>query len=136
LISIQPQHVEKIIAGAKRWEFRRVWPTENIDALLIYATAPTKRIMAVAEVGQVVRASKSRLWDVAGRQGGITRRVLFDYLAGKQKAVCVELTGVSGFGDGIEPHTIFGDEFRAPQSFRYLSEKELSSVKRAIRNRK
>lgn len=128
LISIQPQYVKKILTGEKRWEFRRSWPKEPIGALLIYSTAPTKRIAAFIEVGEVVRASKSRLWEVGGKQGGISRRALFGYLDGKEQAACIELKRLIRFGDGIEPRQLFGKDFHAPQSFRYLKDDEIARV--------
>lgn len=136
LISIHPQYVGKILSGEKRWEFRRNWPTNDIETMLIYSTLPTKRITALVEIGKVVRASKSRLWDLANSQGGgISRRGLFAYLDGKEQACGLELKRCIGFGDGIEPRELFGNNFRAPQSFRYLKDDEMTLIGNLMRGR-
>lgn len=92
LISIHPTYVERIMSGEKRFEFRRAWARTPVDLLVIYATSPIQRIVAIAEVGRIIRASKSRLWEVARERGaGISRSELFAYLEGKLEGVALEL---------------------------------------------
>ncbi len=108
----------------------------DIETMLIYSTLPTKRITALVEIGKVVRASKSRLWELANSQGGgISRRGLFAYLDGKEQAYGLELKRCIGFGDGIEPRELFGGNFRAPQSFRYLNDDEMTLVGKLTKDR-
>lgn len=127
LISIHPAYVEKILSGEKRLEFRRGWAKAEVNLLVIYATAPVQRVVAVAQLGQVLRGTKSRLWELArAHGGGISRRKLFAYMEGKKHGVALELLRRRRIVGGIDPRSLFGDEFRPPQSFRYLSQGELS----------
>ena len=129
LISIQPVYAEKILTGDKHLEFRRNWATEPIDLLVIYATAPSKKIVATAEIKQVISGSKTKLWNLAKEMGGgISRRKLFAYLEGKKKAFAIELMHVNPIPDGLDPITIFGRDFRPPQSFRYFTDEESLSI--------
>lgn len=129
LISIHPVYVEKILSGEKRLEFRRSWAANQVDYLVIYATSPVQRIVAVTQVGQVVRGSKSRLWELARHKGGgISRRKLFEYMEGKKEGVALELLQTLKIDEGINPYALFGNGFRPPQSFRYLSQSELAML--------
>lgn len=125
LISIHPGYVEKIVSGEKRLEFRRSWAALPVDYLVIYATAPVKRIVAFAEIGQTHRGSKSSLWRLSQLEGGgISRRKLFAYLDGKKDAVALELKRNFRLVNEVDPLDVFGPAFRPPQSFRYLAREE------------
>lgn len=63
LISIHPKFVEKILTGEKRFEFRKHIPSCEISHILIHATTPEKRLVAIAEVEQVLQAPPSVLWE-------------------------------------------------------------------------
>ena len=133
LISVHPCYAEKIISGEKKMEFRRSWATKPVDVLVIYATTPIQRIIALADVKQIFVGSKTKLWNLAkGVGGGISRRKLFNYLDGKKSAVAIELSMVKPIADGIDPKCIFGPEFRPPQSFRYLKDEEYLKLRKLI----
>lgn len=136
LISIHPGYAEKILSGEKRLEFRRSWAVTPVDLLVIYATAPVQRVVALAEVGQVIRGSKTKLWKLAQDEGGgISRRKLFAYLDGKQEGVALQLARRLKIGDGIDPRILFGPEFRPPQSFRYLKPDEFEVLAKHIKGK-
>lgn len=126
LISIHPKYVEKILSGEKRFEFRRGWARTPVDFLVIYATTPVRQIVAIAELGQVIQGTKTKLWALArDKGGGISRRKLFAYMEGKKQGVALELLRTLRIVEGINPLTLFGDDFHPPQSFRYLNQSEL-----------
>lgn len=129
LISIHPVYVEKILSGEKRLEFRRSWAANHVDFLVIYATSPVQRIVAVSQIGHVFRGSKSHLWELARvKGGGVSRRKLFEYMQGKKEGVALELLKVFKIDGGICPHSFLGEGFRPPQSFRYLSHNDFSNL--------
>lgn len=137
LISIHPNYVEKILSGEKRLEFRRGWANIPVGLLVIYATFPVQRIVAIAQLGQVVRGTKSKLWKLArDHGGGISRRKLFAYMEGKKYGVALELLRKLKIVEGIDPRKLFGEEFRPPQSFRYLSQDELNLLSQQLGNKK
>lgn len=129
LISIHPSHVEKIISGEKRLEFRRNWAASPVDMLVIYATSRVRQVVAVAEIKNVFRGSRTNLWNLAKTTGGgISRRKLFAYLQGKKNAFAIELVRVKSITGGLDPALLFGRDFRPPQSFRYLTEEEYAKL--------
>lgn len=130
LISVHPEYVNKIVSGEKLWEFRRTWAKSPVDFLVVYSTSPVKRIMAIIEIGEEIRGSKQKLWELSrDRQGGISRRKLFSYLNGKEEGVALQLKSKFVFKKGIDPNDVFGAGFRAPQSFQYMSQKEWSLIR-------
>lgn len=134
LISVHPDHVEKIISGEKRIEFRRNWAALPVEVLVIYATARVQKVVAVAKVKKIYYGSRTSLWNLAKEiGGGISRRELFAYLDGKKNSFAIELTKVRPFSRNLDPRLIFGKNFHAPQSFRYLKDKELERLNKMIR---
>lgn len=120
LLSVQPQHVERIVTGEKLLEFRRRWTSLPVDALVVYSSSPIQKIMLSARVASVICGSPTFLWEMARKKGGgLTRRELYDYFSGIAKGFAIELADVLRFGDGIDPWRLFRG-FQAPQSFRYL----------------
>lgn len=133
LISIHPIHVEKIVAGLKNLEFRRVWPERAIEALVVYATHPEKRLAAVVEVAGVVRGSKTALWRIAAHEGGgITRQALSAYMQGKSSGVAIRLGQRQVLERNVAARDVFGASFRPPQSFRYLSDSEKVKIRELL----
>jgi predicted transcriptional regulator len=125
LISIHPEHVAKILSGDKNFEFRRTWSRRDVRTLVVYSTAPDKRLAAVVEVVDVIRGSKTQLWSRTSQSGpGLTRRTLFDYLEGKTEGVALALGRRLSLGDDANPAKVFRAPFNAPQSFRFLTESE------------
>jgi len=123
LISIHPEYVNKILSGEKRLEFRRSWTSIPVKLLVIYATSPVQRIVALAEIKQVYVGPKTKLWNLSQKMGGggISRRKLFSYLAGKKNPVAIELAEVQEIPGGLDPKELYGKDFRPPQSFCYLN---------------
>lgn len=122
VISLHPEHANKILAGQKKLEFRRVWAKKSVKAVVIYSTVPVKKIVAIAYVKQVHSGSRNRLWLLAkSLGGGLSRRALYAYFEGKKKGYAIEFEYIKKFKSGINPETIF-ENFRAPQSFAYLDQ--------------
>ena len=133
LISIHPGYADKIIAGEKKLEFRRTWAAKPANVLVIYATYPVQRIVAVANVEQIIVGSRSRLWELARDiGGGISRTDLFSYLNGKTSAVAIEMSEITPIDGGLDPKSLFGRSFRPPQSFRYMKDAEYSKLGRLM----
>lgn len=134
LISIHPEYAEKILSGEKRLEFRRQWAVRQVSRLVIYVTSPVQQIAGIVQLEEVHRGSKNHLWKLAvNKGGGISRRKLFEYMEGKQEGVALELSKLIKFDEGgLSPSQVFGNNFKPPQSFRYLSPAELSKLKNKL----
>lgn len=128
LLSVKPRFAEKIASGLKRVEFRRSWAAKPVGLMVIYASAPTQRIIALVDVDGVVHATPTKLWMQSSARGpGLARADLLSYLDGKDRGYGILLGQVTSPAKPIEPSSVI-EEFRAPQSFRYLSVAELKRI--------
>ncbi|HLO64068.1 MAG TPA: AAA family ATPase [Azonexus sp.] len=136
LISIHPEHAQKIFLGEKRLEFRRVWASRQVSSVVIYVTAPTRKIVGIAYVKEVHRASPTALWNLAKEVGGgLSREQLYGYFKGKKTGYAIEFEQVLRFPHPVDPHDFF-QNFRAPQSFAYVASSLLASLEDELANQR
>ena len=74
LISINPEHVENILKGVKKYEYRKIAAKEDISSIIIYETTPVKRIVAEAEIIEVLMRSPEELWEETKEGSGISKK--------------------------------------------------------------
>lgn len=118
LISINPEHVENIINGTKKYEYRRVAAKQDISSIIIYETFPIKRIVAEAEIEDVLMLSKEELWNVTKDKSGISKEFYDEYFKEKEIAYAYKLGKVTVYE---EPKLLSEYNIKcAPQSFVYL----------------
>ena len=116
VLSIYPEYVKKILSGEKRFEFRRAMPTQKITHIVIYATAPEKRIAAIAEVEKILQASPHALWEKTKYASGISRSTFRKYFSGRTQAFAFKLGQVWE----MPQDTFLPTSFSPPQSFLYI----------------
>lgn len=119
VISINPEHVDKIIRGSKKYEYRRKVAREGVDKLIIYATAPVKKVVAEATVIDILALPPSALWKESEEYSGISTEFFFDYFRGKDIAYAYKLGEVKVYA---EPKSLSDFGLKgAPQSFAYAN---------------
>ena len=74
LLSINPEHVKHILDGSKEYEFRKVRCKKEVDRIVIYSTAPDKKVVAEADVETVIDDSPSVVWEITQHKAGISKR--------------------------------------------------------------
>lgn len=132
LLSVKPRFADLIVAGEKRVEFRRAVPSAEIGLIVVYSSAPTKAIVAVATVKATVCHRMTKLWAISRELGGgLTRAELHQYFSNRDSGYAILLDEVYALPQPISPASFIQD-FRAPQSFRYLSATELDSAFKAL----
>jgi predicted transcriptional regulator len=133
LLSVKPRFADLIVSGTKQVEFRRVWAQEPVPWIAVYSSTPTQQIIGIVEVESVVLASASTLWGLNGSLGGgLTRTELRSYFAGRVKGYAVMLGRVLRPHAPVEPAEVIRG-FRAPQSFRYLTDPEVLRLSRSFK---
>ena len=119
LLSINPQHVERILDGTKRFEFRKVRTRRSITRIVIYSTSPVGLVVGEAEVTGIVEGHPTEVWEATHAHAGITRAFFDEYYAGRDRAVAYRLGEVSEYR---EPRSLADlGVAAAPQSFVYLA---------------
>lgn len=131
LISIHPKYVDDIIRSKKVFEYRKSLPREDVDQLVIYATAPVKKIVAVVQVLRTLNAKPNLLWRQTSKGSGIDKKFFDQYFANIETAHAFHLGKVTEVVNGIELQHL--ESSTPPQSFRYLSAQEVQLVGKAMR---
>ena len=122
LLSINPEYVYKILSGEKKYEYRKFRCKENVDRIIIYATAPEMKVVAEAEIDKVVEGDVLNVWKQTKEFSGISYNFYRKYYKGKKKAYAYRLKNVIVY-DQPKKLIELGVSY-APQSYRYLDEKE------------
>lgn len=118
LLSINPEHVNHILDGSKEYEFRKIKCKEDVNGIIIYATAPVKQVVAEADIDMVLEDTPEEVWAQTKRRSGISAEFFFKYYEGKAKAIAYKLTNLQIYD---KPRTLadYGVS-TAPQSFVYV----------------
>lgn len=118
LLSINPEHVENILSGTKRYEFRKVRCRSEVDRMLIYSTAPVMMVVGEAEIVSIIEDKPEIVWELTSDYSGIAKEFFDNYYKDKNKAVAYKLGKIKKY---LEPLRLsdFGIKF-APQSFVYV----------------
>jgi predicted transcriptional regulator len=118
LLSINPEHVENIINGKKRFEFRRARCRDDVDTIVIYSTSPVMRVVAEVTVDEVIIGNVLDVWNQTKGNAGVSYRFYRKYFKGKNTAVAYKLGTVTEFPQPKELSD-FGAT-HPPQSFAYI----------------
>ncbi len=119
LLSINPEYVESILQGTKLYEYRKFRCREDVDKIVIYATAPQKQVVAEAEIEYIVEDDVLSVWRQTKNHSGITYSFFRKYYKGKKKAVAYRLKNIVIYDKPLSLKDI--GVSCAPQSYRYLS---------------
>lgn len=118
LLSIKPNFAYAILRGEKKYEFRRSIFTRPVDVVVLYATAPVRRVVAEFEVCSVISQPLQTLWDRTKKFAGIGEEYFFRYFQGRVYGHAIEIGEVRPYKSPFCPIERFG--IRPPQSFVYL----------------
>jgi len=122
ILSIKPQHANKIFSGEKKFEFRkRIWTDPYTRKVYVYSSAPIKMIIGHFYINHVFTDHPSGLWDFFDfeREAAISKEEFFEYFGEGITAHAIEITKPLKFQVPINPKE-FDPEFRAPQNFMYI----------------
>jgi predicted transcriptional regulator len=117
-LSIHPEHVDNILRGTKKFEFRKVESRRPVDCIVIYSTAPISTIVGEVDVTGTVDGSPEELWRQTADLSGISRELFDSYYAGRQRAVAYRLGEVRKYENPKQLADLGVSS--APQSFVYL----------------
>ena len=118
LISINPEHVNRIINGTKKYEYRTKAAKQDVKKIIIYETTPVKKVVAEAEIDDVLMMPPEELWKTTSNYSGISKEFFDKYFNGKKVAYAYKLGKVTVYNKPIELKEI--GVKTAPQSFVYL----------------
>lgn len=117
LISIKPEYVKLIMSGDKLYEYRKRLP-KDIQIAVIYATAPTKKVVGEIQIKDVLSMTPKDLWDQTSIQSGLTPEKFFKYFDGVSIAYALSIKKVIEFENPIDLSAL--GLSRPPQSWQYI----------------
>ena len=118
LISINPEHVENIFNGSKKYEYRKIRCKQDIDKIIIYSTYPIMKVVGEAKVEKILEDSPDNIWKETKSYSGIDLNFYQHYFKDKSKAIAYKLTNIKKY-DNPKELSSYGIK-TAPQSFVYV----------------
>ncbi len=118
LISINPEHVENIFNGSKKYEYRKIRCKQDIDKIIIYSTYPIMKVVGEAKVEKILEDSPDNIWEETKKYSGIDLKFYQKYFKDRSKAIAYKLTNIKKYNDPKELSS-YGIK-SAPQSFVYV----------------
>jgi len=116
LLSIHPEHAEKILSGEKKFEFRKsIFKNEAVNRILIYATMPVGKVIGDFEIESIIDDKPHRVWNSTKSYAGISRKFF-----GRDRAVAIEVKNPRRFKKPLALSDL-AEGMCAPQSFRYVA---------------
>ncbi|MDO8990063.1 MAG: ASCH domain-containing protein [Sideroxyarcus sp.] len=132
LLSIKPKYANLILAGTKRVELRRSWPSNDIGVMVIYSSAPIQKLVGLAFIDRINECDLDHLWAIAeANGGGVTFDELKAYVGNKKTSFGVMISRVKVAEVEVDPKELFSD-FTPPQSFLYLGPADFQRVMRTM----
>lgn len=119
LLSIKPEFVEKIFAGTKKYEFRKsLFKKYDIKYIVIYASAPVKRVVGEFEIDDILSDDVNIIWERTKKHSGITKTFYNSYFKRKKIANAIQIGHLTKYEI---PKTLSDYNIpQAPQSFCYI----------------
>lgn len=119
IVSIHPKHIEKILSGEKRYEYRKRIP-QDINYLIVYATAPTKKIVALIEVDMVMKDTPQNIWDLTQKESGVSYEFFMNYFNDFSIGYAIKFSNIYKLPTPIDITIIDGIKC-APQAYVYVN---------------
>ena len=118
LLSINPEHIEKIFEGKKEYEYRKIKCRRKVDKIIIYATFPVMKVVGEADVKEVLVSSPKEIWDKTQNKAGINKDFFDEYYDNRVFAVAYQLINIVKYE---YPKELLDYGIKtAPQSFVYV----------------
>ncbi len=118
LLSIRPEHARSILAGTKRFEYRRVPFAQPVDTVVLYASSPLRLVVGEFRVRRLLQSTPGRLWRATHEHAGISRTHFYEYFRACDTAFAIEIAEARAYEKPFPLHRIYGST--PPQSFAYL----------------
>jgi predicted transcriptional regulator len=131
LLSVRPRYAERILAGIKTVELRRIRPrVSKGDVLLLYVSSPVKALKAISRVNEITWSEPNELWRQIAHRAGITHHEFQDYFGGADMGCAIHLQEVQELSPSISLSALREQwpGFSPPQLYYYLTSKKLSAL--------
>ena len=119
LLSIKPEYVERIFAGTKRYEFRRViFKSRSVKTVVVYTTSPVQKVIGEFDIDTILSDTPERIWRRTSSFSGISKKALMAYFGDKTTVYAIKVKEPRRYPVPLDLQEAF-DTF-PPQSFVYI----------------
>ena len=118
LMSINPEYVENIIKGIKKFEYRTKVAKKDVKSILVYCTYPTKKVVAEVQIKNIIQDTPEKLWVKTQYSSGVSKEFYDKYFEGRDIAYAYELGKILKYNKPREL-SYYGINY-APQSYIYV----------------
>lgn len=118
LLSIKPGFADRIFDGTKRFEFRRNIFKQQINTVIVYASAPTSMVIGEFDIANVLCDNLDALWEATRLYAGISSQYFYSYFQGKEKGYAISIAKTRRYASPLSLQIEYG--VQPPQSFLYL----------------
>ena len=131
LMSIRPQHADKIFNRKKTVELRRIKPKllEEGDLVFVYVSTPVKSLVGAFSVSSVIEKPLPILWEKVKDYACVSQSEFLDYYQGTNTGVGIFINDIWLLPKPIQLAELRKESegFYPPQSFRYTSIQQVES---------
>ncbi len=89
--------MESILQGVKLYELRKIRCKPEVSGIIFYVTAPTKRVIGEALIGDILEGRVEDVWHQVKEHVGISYDFYEKYYKGKNKAIAYRLKDVKRY---------------------------------------
>jgi predicted transcriptional regulator len=118
LLSIKPEFASRIFEGTKKFEYRRVIFKENIELIVVYASAPLSVVIGEFKVEQIFCEELELLWCTTRKYAGVSKQYFLEYFSDKQVGYAIKIGNTNKYSVPVSLKDSYG--VSPPQSFLYL----------------
>lgn len=116
-MAIHPEYADAILRGVKQVEFRKRKLADDIETIVIYATAPVQKVVGEFRIRETVVDAPEQIWARYGAVGVIDRHSFGEYYASTVNAVAFVVDKAIRYG---QPRPLSELAPSIPQSFYYV----------------
>lgn len=118
LISINPEYVENIFNGTKKYEYRKIKCKQKVNKMLIYSTFPVMKVVGEAKIEKILEDTPDKIWNITENESGTSKAFFDEYYKNKETAIAYKLTNIIKY-DSPKELSSYGVK-TAPQSYIYI----------------
>jgi predicted transcriptional regulator len=130
LISVHPTFAHKILTGSKKVEFRKTRFRKDVSHIVIYSTAPEKKLLGFFEVTEIEEGTPSTLWQRYRKCSGIDKIFYSTYYNSNKKGYAIKIGNVYKL-DKPKNFSCLKKFKSPPQNFCYLDSTSFSRLVKA-----
>ena len=116
ILSIKPQFVEEIVAGKKKFEYRKSVFKQPVEKVYVYASAPISKVIGEFQPVDVVVGTPGDVWKETNKFSGITKRFFDEYYKGRKTAYAIVIQNFVKYDCQVN----LPKGMHAPQSYCYV----------------